>query len=226
MRNILVILLVINFSTLQLAKAQESVISEISYSKLEQYIALAKQYYPRKKIFAANEARAKAGVPLATVGYLDPLTVSYIYRPNDHAAVNVLNPYQVNGFQFTASLNLGNFLQKPFQVKQAKAEYLVAQLENQEYDLTLASEVKNRYYAYILQSNDLKVKTQAFQDSKILQDDTRSRFEKGEVTMDVYSNIKSLYSVSISSKMEAEVNFLKAQDALEEIIGTKLADIK
>ncbi len=226
MKRAFIISLFVVILSPRVARSQESVISEINYAKLEQYIALAKQNYPRKKIFDANEAKAKSGVPLAKVSYLDPLTASYIYRPDNKSSVNALNPYQINGFQFTASLNLGTFIQKPFQVKQAKADYEIAQLENKEYDGMLVNEVKSRYYTYIQQSNDLKVKTQAAQDGKALLDDLRVRFERGEVELDVYNGAKNALSESLSGKMETEVNFLKARDSLEEIIGMPLDAVK
>lgn len=206
--------------------AQESIIQDINYSQLQQFIELAKVNYPRKKIFEAQEKRAKSGVPLAQVSMLDILNASYIYRPEDKSAIDVNNPYLYNGFQFGVNLNVGNFLQKPFQIKQAKAEYEVAKLENQEYNMVLATEVKNRYYEYIRQMSELKIKTQASQDTKSLYDDLKAKFERGQIPHESYSTARNTFAEANSAKIEAEVNFLKAKDAMEEIIGVKLDSLQ
>ena len=53
--------------------AQESIIEDVNYAQLERFIELAKEHYPRKKMFEAAEEKAKAGVPAAKVSYLDIL---------------------------------------------------------------------------------------------------------------------------------------------------------
>lgn len=206
--------------------AQESIIGEIDYTRLDKFIQSARENYPRKKIFEANVEKAQTGVPIATMSYLDILNASYIYRPDDKAALNPLNPYTVNGFQFGVNINLGTLLQKPFQVKKAKAEYKVAQLENKEYDMQLANEVKRRYYDYLQQQGNLKIKTQASQDNKSVADNLKYKFAKGEVTIDIFNQARINAATADGSKLETEVAFFKAKDALEEIIGKKLTEIQ
>jgi len=208
------------------ARGQETIVEDINYNQLQQFIALAKQNYPRKKIFDAQEERAKNGVPYAKMGYLGSLDASYIYRPDDKSAINVENPYAITGFQFGVNVNVGTILQTPFTVKQAKAEYRVAQLENQEYDLTLANEVKRRYYDYILALKDLKVKTNGAQDAYSLLQNLRYKFEKAEITHESYSVARTALTESETNKLAAEAALLKAKDTLEEIIGTKLEEVK
>lgn len=204
--------------------AQESIVAQINYNQLEKYIEAAQKNYPRKQIMAQNTEAARNNVPMARVSYLDIFNGSYIYRPDEATAINVLNPYVVNGFQFGVSLNLGNFLQKPFEVKKAKAELKVAQLEEKEYESILANEVKTRYYNYIYQLNELKLKTQSAQDNKTVSDDLRYKFEKGEITLQGYNQARVNANDSNSDKIQAELEFLKAKDALEQIIGKKLEE--
>ena len=205
--------------------AQESIVAQINYNQLEKYIEAAQKNYPRKQILAQNTEVARNNVPIAAVSYLDAFSASYIYRPDEATAINVVNPYVVNGFQFGVSVNLGNFLQKPFEVKKAKAELKVAQLEEKEYASVLANEVKTRYYNYIYQLNELKLKTQSAQDNKTVSDDLRYKFEKGEITLQGYNEARISLSGSNSEKIQAELEFLKAKDALEQIIGKKLEEI-
>ena len=122
-------------------------------------------------------------------------------------------------------MTIGTFLQKPFLIRKAKSEHKIAQLEEKEYDAILTNEVKSRYYAYILQLNDLKLKTQSAQDNKTVADDMRYKFEKGEITLQAYNTSRISSTGTDSSRIQAEVDFLKAKDALEEIIGKKLEDV-
>lgn len=208
------------------AFAQESIIPEVKYADLEKYIALAKQNAPRRKILAAQSESIKTAIPMASISYLDLFNGSYIYRPQNQVAIDPINPYSVNGFQFGVNLNLGTFFQKPFMVKKAKADYKVAQLEVQDYEATLATLVKASYYDYIQSVAQLKIATQAAQDNKGVAESQRYKFEKGQVTLDVYNQSRTLLTLSSTERITAEVNFLKAKDQLEELIGTKLTDVK
>lgn len=221
----LAVLCLVLATALTSSLAQESIVAQINYNQLEKYIESARQSYPRKQILAQNTEIAKNNVPIATVSYLDIFNASYIYRPDEATAINVINPYVVNGFQFGVSLNLGNFLQKPFEVKKAKAELKVAELEEKEYGSILANEVKTRYYNYIYQLNELKLKTQSAQDNKTVSDDLRYKFEKGEITLQGYNQARVQMNDSNSQKIQAELEFLKAKDALEQIVGKKLEEI-
>ena len=205
---------------------QQSIVSQINYNQLEKYIQSAKDNYPRRQIMALNTEVAAADVPAAKASLLDIFNASYIYRPNGAVAINAGNPFLVNGFQFGVNMSLGSFLQKPYQIKQAKSEHKIAQLEQQEYDVILANEVKNRYYEYILQLNELKLKTQSAQDNKTVSDDMRYKFEKGEITLQAYNSSRISASGADSSRIQAEIEFLKAKDALEDIIGKKLEQVK
>lgn len=216
--------LMVNFNLS--AQEDESVIAEINYPTLEKYIQAARVNYPRKKIFEEKVERAKADVTMSSLSYLDIFNASYFYRPNERTAINLNNPYTVNGFQFGATLNLGVFLQKPYMAKKAKADLKVAKLEDEEYDRMLENEVKKRYYNYIRLLSDLKLKTQTSQDNKSAVDNLRYKFEKGEVQLEVYNASRIKASDYNSSKIQAEMDYLVAKDYLEEIIGAKLADIK
>ena len=208
------------------ALAQESIIKEINYSDLEKYIDLARQNYSMKKLALAKEEAVKTAIPIAQLSYLDILNGSYFYRPEKNTVLDPVNPYNVNGFQFGVTLNLGNFLQKPYQVKRAKAEYKIAQLESQQTDVLIEMEVKRRYYDYIQQIGELKINTKSAQDNAGVAESLRYKFEKSEVTLDAYNLSRINQSTANLSKIQAEVNYLKAKDLLEEIIGRKLSEVK
>ena len=208
------------------AYSQETIIPEIKYDDLEKYIELAKQNYPKLKMVSERKEGIKTGVTLANLSYLDMFSASYFYRPEDQSVLNPINPYSVNGFQFGINVSLGNLLAKPFLVKRAKAEYKVAQLEEQDFILTLKTEVKKRYYDYIQTISLLKLNTQMASDNKGVAESLRTRFAKGEITLDVYNQSRIMQFSAYQTKIMAESAYLKAKDLLEEIIGTKLSDVK
>lgn len=220
-RKIIIIFCVVFFAAISM-RAQESIIPDVNYNQLQKYIELAKENFPRKKVFEAQEEGAKAGVPAATMAYLEPFNASYFYRPDDKSTIDVNNPYVFNGFQFGVNVNLGSILQTPYRVKQAKAEYKVAVEQNKEYDLLLANEVKRRYYDYLLALKDLRIKTTGVQNAISIGQELRHKFENAEITHESYSMAVRLLTEAESENLMAESTLLKAKDALEEIIGTSL----
>ncbi|MDN3548274.1 TolC family protein [Mucilaginibacter aquaedulcis] len=211
--------------------AQETVIDQVNYDLLDKYIRAAKDYYPRKKILEAKVESAKTAIPLSVVSYFDIFNATYFYRPDNNTVISTpgtgnINPYSVNGFQFGVNFNIGTFLQKPFANRKAKAEYKVAQLESEEYDHTLELEVKRRYYNYIQQLTQLKINTQSVQDNKNVADNLLHKFEKGEISLDIYNQSRINLVTANTAKIQSEVNFLSAKDALEDIIGKHLSEIK
>lgn len=212
------------------ASAQESIIGDIDYNLLQKYIKAAKEYYPKRKIMQNQQTIAKTDVTISHLSYLDIFSASYFYRPDDQPAISAPgitnNPYIVNGIQYGININLGSFLTKPFNTKKAKSLYKVAQLQAEDFDIALETDVKKRYYTYIQMLNELKLKTQTAEDNKGVAESLRRRFEKGEIALDAYNGSRVLLAESTTSKIQTEVNYLVAKDALEEIIGAKLTDIK
>jgi outer membrane protein TolC len=218
-------LLLLTFASVK-TNAQESILKDINYSDLEKYINLAKVNFPQMKIAEAKKELVKTGIPIAQASYLDIFNASYFYRPEKKAVLDPVNPYNFNGYQLGVSLNLGSLLTKPFQVKRAKADYKIAVLEAQQNDKTIEMEVKRRYYDYIQQISLLKIATKSAQDNKGVSESLRNKFEKGEITLDAYNQSRLSQSTSESEKINVEINYLKAKDLLEEIVGVKLSKVK
>jgi outer membrane protein TolC len=206
--------------------AQESILKDINYSDLQKYIDLARVNFPQMKIAEAKKELVKTAIPIAQASYLDILNGSYFYRPENKSVLDPVNPYNFNGIQLGISVNVGNLVSKPFQVKRAKADYKIALLEVQQSDKAVELEVKRRYYDYIQQISQLKIATKIAQDNRGVSESLRNKFEKGEITLDAYNQSRLNQSASESEKVAAEINYLKTKDLLEEIIGVKLSEVK
>src|SRR5690606_28634183 len=129
-------------------------------------------------------------VKAAKWAYFDFVNVNFFYRPQDRSTINPENPYIVNGGQIGLSFNPGNYLQKPFQVKRAKAAREIARLESEAFDVALANQVKSSYYDYVFSLNEIKARTQAAQDAETFLEDARLKFEQGEIQVADYSDAR------------------------------------
>jgi len=122
--------------------------------------------------------------------------------------------------------NLGNYLQKTYQLKQAREELKIADYDQDEYYLTLATDVKKRYYNYLQSMANVKLQTQTAEDAEAALKSVKHKFEKGEETYDNFNKAQVTVTDHIQSKIAAETNYLIAKAELEELLGDKLENIK
>ncbi|MFT4031635.1 MAG: TolC family protein [Siphonobacter sp.] len=203
---------------------EESLAQDISYPFLDKLIEIAKNNYPKVKSNIAKIAAADANIQRARRGYYDIISFSFLYSPQQ--TTTLINPNFLNGYQFGLVLNLGNLLQKPTQLKQAKEEYNTVVYDKIAYDLNLEAEVKQRYFTYIQQMAVLKIKRQTLVDLEASVKYMKYKFEKGEETLHEYNQIIVTYTNYIQTKLVSESEALTAKAKLEELIGQKLEDVK
>jgi outer membrane protein TolC len=204
--------------------AQESFITDINYTFLEKLIATAKRNYPEVKVRQAQVELAKSSLSQAKAMWLDAFTASYIYSPRQ--TLNVITPTIFNGYQLSISLNLGTLLSKPYAVKGARASVNVAEYQQATYNLAIEANVKRLYYAYLEAQAELRVRANSVVDGETAVKQLKYTFQKGETTFQVYNEaLTSLYNQN-SFKVQAELNMLTAKANLEEILGTKLENVK
>lgn len=205
-------------------RAQQTIIPDISYLFLEKLIATAKQNYPKIKQFEISKEIAEINIKREKLNWLDPIAVSYVSIPNK--TINFIDPQFFSGYQFGINVNVGTFMQKPLNIKRTKADLRFMVEESKEYALSLESEVKIRYFTYIQQLNNVKLFTSSMQDAEGLLNDLKVRYERGEVTFGIYSEGLISFSNISKSKIESEAAFLISKARLEELIITKIEDIK
>ena len=211
--------------SVNIVTAQQSMVSDVSYSYLDTLITLAKKNYPQMHIVEHQVKMAKVDVHKTEVGWLDAFSVSYFYIPGDKNALNPNNTYFFNGYQFGINLNIGTLLQKPYTTKEAKEQYKIAQFKKQEYDLNIENEVKKRYFTYIQQVALLKLRTKSTSDASDMVKQLKYKFERGETSFQEYNGSMMVETEQIQYKIMAESNTFIAKAALEEIIGEKLENI-
>ena len=204
--------------------AQQSMMANINYQFLDKLIATAKVNYPRVKKYDHKITEAKLGINKAKVAWFDGLTFAYTYAST--ASSTVPGNTATAGYQPGFFFNVGNLLSKPATIKIAKEELIIAQADKDEYDLTIDAVVKTRYFEYIEKLAILNLRTKSASEADNSLTQIRYKFENGIETFDNYSKVLVLYSVSSQNKIEAEGAVLIAKTALEEIIGTKLEDVK
>ena len=204
--------------------AQESMMPAVSYTMLDKLIAKAKENYPKMKYYGKKVEVSKASLEKTKWSWFDALTFSYIYSPNGTATAT--NPVGLSGYQGGVFLNFGTMLSKPSAIKQAKAEVGMATAEQDEYNLNIEFQVKERYFNFIEKLTILNLRTKASEDAESSQKQLKYKFEKGEETLENYNKELTFYSTAMQGKIEAEGALLIAKSSLEEIVGKKLEDIK
>ena len=72
----------------------------------------------------------------------------------------------------------------------------------------------------------MKLKSAALMDVESTVQQAKYKFEKGEATFESYTKDLVSYEDRIQGKMDAETTLLIAKVSLEELLGTKLENIK
>jgi outer membrane protein TolC len=208
--------------------AQETIIQDLTADTyINKLVDTAIKNYPRLRTYQNRINASKANVSKVKASWLDALTVSYIYQPGT-TTINPVNPETsyFKGLQAGVFLNVGTLVAKPAQVRQAKLETEVIRSELQEYRITITTEVKKRYYLYLQRVAELKLQIRATTETGNSLKDFKYKFEKGEETFDSYNKVQVQYSEHQITKVQAEANVFIAKADLEELLGTKLENVK
>jgi outer membrane protein TolC len=207
------------------ATAQESIIGDAAPDYVEKLVAIARENYPKFKWTAAKTDIARINISKAKLSWFDFLQVSYGYTPGFAGRENNTAPYY-SPSQIGIFMNVGNLLQKPAAVRIARAEYTVAGLDKQVVDLNIETMVRQRYYLYLKHLGILKLRTGMQSDASDLLKGLKYKFERGQVTFEIYNQAQLAYSSQVQEKITAESDMLISRSSLEELLGTKLENIR
>jgi outer membrane protein TolC len=204
--------------------AQETMFQDLSYPYLEKLIATAKRNYPQVKVVQDQVDIARSSFHQASFTWLDAFTASYIYSPE--SAINVTQPVIFKGYQLVATISLGTLFEKPYTIHNARVAVKVAEEQQQQYELNIEANVKRYYFAYIEAQADLRNKVNAVQDAQTAVNQLKHTFDRGETTYIVYNEaLTNLYNQN-SFRLQSELAMFTAKANLEELLGTKLENVK
>lgn len=204
-------------------KAQESMIPELSYPFLEKLIFTAKQNYPLMKANLRRVNLANYNLQKARLSWFDFFTLSAFYSPS--TSVTLTNA-TLTGVQIGLFINFSNIIQKPTVIRQTREELAIAQLTAEQYAITLETDVKNRYFRYMQTLSVLKVQHQNAIDIEALYKQLKFRYERGEETLENFTKVMVQNADQRQKIIDAESAALIAKNALEELVGKKLEEIK
>jgi len=226
-RKIFTPFLFLIFFVIYKSTAQITVVPELSSNYVQKLIDTAKANYPKVKSYQNHINISKANLSKTGLSLFEGISVSYVYQPGQ-VTINPASPATsyFKGLQSSVSINLGTIIERPALMKQAREELIISKNDQEEYFITLATEVKKRYYTYVERLEELKLQTKALQDADQSLKDIRSKFQKGEEPFDTFNKAQSDYTNHQTSKIQAEVSFFTAKADLEELLCTKLENIK
>lgn len=213
--------------------AQESIMQDANDPILQKYISLAMSHSPLKAAADATLEKAKAEKAIATMGLFDMFSGGYFYSPTKNTGlVPVPNgaagttSLVMQGFQVGVSVSLGNLLAKPATIKAANADYKMTKAQHDDYKNVLTNNVKSAYYDFLSAKKQLELSNLAARDMKSILQNAQLQFQNGNATIDAYTTAKSASVAADVSLLSAEVTFLKAKNALENLIGKKIEEVK
>lgn len=202
----------------------KTMLPDINLPLLDSLIATAKRYYPRTHAYEGRVSAQTANLQKLKLGWFDIFTFSFLYSPNN--STTLVNPSILNGYQVGVYFNIGGLLKNKPTITQAKAELKVSEFERDEYYITLAALVRQRYFTYLQQVAILKVRLEAQSEAESNMEFFKQRYQKGEVTLDDYNKTLVNMADRVQSKIESEGAVLMAKSAIEELVGKKLEDFK
>jgi outer membrane protein TolC len=204
--------------------AQETFINNVNMAYLDKLVAIAKKNYPEVKVKQSQVAAAHSNYNATKFAWLDGLTASYIYSPQN--LVNQAQPSIFKGYQLAITLSIGQLISNPSITSAARETYKVAQYQQAEYMLSLEAQVRKLYFSYLEAMTELRLRTGAVTDAGSAVKQLKYAFQKGETTFQIYNEQLNSYYNQNSFMVQAELATWTAKTNLEELLGIKLEDVK
>jgi len=214
------------FISLQ-CSSQISIIPQLSSSYVQKLIDTAIANSPKRKSGETRIDIARSNIGKSGYSVLESVTVSYVYQPGQ-VTINPASPATTyfKGLQTSVSISLGSLFERPYVLKQARQEWLISKNDQEDLLNTLSTDVKKKYYVYLQRLEELNLQNKTLQEAEQLFKDIKSKFERGEEPFDSYNKAQTAFTASQLAKIGSEVNYFSAKADLEELLGTKLENVK
>lgn len=129
-------------------------------------------------------------------------------------------------YNFTASINLGTFLNRRANVENKEFEKLIAEEKVNEEKLGLRRNVLERYEQHLAAVELLKVRVQSEESAFQAYTLVSEQFRTGRADLEEYSRASDLYFAAKESRLEAESEIRITRITLEELIGIPFEQAK
>lgn len=134
---------------------------------------------------------------------------------------NVANGYR---YGVNLALPLSEFIQRGPRIKAAKSEFEASQLKVDEVTQVLARLVVEEYH-YLLSAEELlRIKSRAFENSRINENLSEKAYREGSITILEYSRVMEMTATAEAEYVLARKDFLTAFRQFEILIGTDLSN--
>jgi|JI81BgreenRNA_FD_contig_61_1709537_length_5823_multi_3_in_0_out_0_3 outer membrane protein TolC len=136
---------------------------------------------------------------------------------------NVANGYR---YGVNLALPLSEFVQRGPRIKAAKSEFEASQLKVDEVSQVLARQVVEEYH-YLLSAEELlRIKSRAFENSRINENLSEKAYREGSITILEYSRVMEMTATAEAEYVLARKDFLTAFRQFEILIGTELPNVQ
>jgi outer membrane protein TolC len=195
----------------------------------EKLVQLAWKNHPDNEAIRRNVNVATVDVRQSTTAWLDIISFAANY-----------NEYTITGqqadlfgrsaywprYNVRANVSLGQLFSIPYTTKRNKELLAIAHTNVNSQKLQVRNAVLKAYNEYLLREKIFKVQTQLLLDNETSHKLIEQRFKNGEINFDTYSASLNTYSTMTVGQLEAERNFKNAKLDLEQLIGTRLEEVR
>ena len=196
----------------------------------EKLVLLAWENYPRNKAIQAQVAVAAEEVKIRRWDWLNRIQVT-----------GNMNEYTITGqevvpgtgrnlfyprYNFSISLSPGMLIAMPAATRQAKENLKIAKYAVDEQMLLMRNTVMQLYQDYLLSKELLELETRAMESSTTQFELQEERFKQGKVLLEDYTATVDIHLAQQRALLQAKANYMKAELALEELIGLQLESVR
>jgi len=207
-----------------------SMMGDYNQKFLEKLIDTAKKYYPETRIRALQTKTAMTSLGQQHASWFNGVSIapSYVYNPSAAVTTNANGSTTsfLPGYQVAFNINITSFFTHGYDVTKAKQAVKIAELNEDEYKLTLTGQVSRYYVAYIGAQANLRNAKRAVDQAQINLEIIKHKYEAAETTFTEYYGLITALSTQNTAEVTAEMAVLTAKVNLEEFVGKRLEDIK
>ena len=212
----------------------EDITDSISLS--EKLVQIAWKNHPENKILLRNADIAQIEISKAKNNWLNNIRVSG--NLNEYSTQRIIDDLggstsdepAVNNFfpiyNFGVLIPLGIFFENPKNTKIAIEKYGIAQENVNARKLNLRATVLTQYQEFLMYKEILEIQTSITENQYAKFQLAEQQFQNNTIALESYEEILQNYNLQRMDNIRAERDFLNAKILLEELIGTKLEDIR